>query len=194
VGIVGIAADLRNGRRRASQIRLLKAATALASAAALAGLSGCAANFNAPTNEPYQPAAGISDRSGEVYAINTLVVTDGSGNGTVVSSLINQDSADDSLQSYSATDSEGKKITTAPLAQPIALPSYPSPDQAVQLGTAGDLRLSGDNVEGGTFINLTFDFDNAAPVTVEVPIVVGGPNTIYADVPVGPAPSGSSAG
>ena len=186
---MGIAADARGDRRRTSRTRALATTTAVSAAVAL---TGCAANFNAPTNEPYQPAAGISVRSGEVYAINTLVVTDGAGNGTVVASLINQQVDDDTLQSYSATDSSGADITTAPLSQPIDLPAYPSPHQAVQLGASGDLRLSGDNVEGGTFVDLTFTFGNAAPVKVEAPVVVGGADTVYADVPVGPTATSAS--
>jgi hypothetical protein len=191
VGIVGIAAGARGARRRTSRTRALAAATA---ASATVALTGCAANFSAPTNEPYQPAAGISVRSGEVYAIDTLVVTDGSGNGTVVASLINQQADDDTLQSYTATDSSGNEITTAPLSQPIDLPAYPSPHQAVQVGTAGDLRLSGDNVTGGTFVDLTFTFGNAAPVKVEAPVVVGGADSLYANIPVGPASTGGFAG
>jgi hypothetical protein len=186
VGIVGIARDVRGvrrtGRNSRSRSRLLMTATA---ASAVLAMSGCAANFSAPTNEPYQPAAGISDRSGSVYVIDALVVTDGSGNGTVVTSLINQQPRDDTLESYSATDSSGDKITTAPLSTPLTLPAYPSKDQSVQVGTTGSLRLSG-NVEAGTFVNLTFDFGNAAPLTIEAPVVAGGPDTVYADIPVGP--------
>jgi hypothetical protein len=192
VDILGIVGPVRAARRRTSgRSRWLTAATAVV---AVLALSGCASNFNAPTNEPYQPAAGISDRSGAVYAINTLVVTDGSGNGTVVSSLINQQETDDSLQSYSATDSAGKAITTTPLDSPIPLPAYPSPDQTVQVGDSGDLRLSGDNVVGGTFVDITFTFASAAPFTVNVPVVVGGPDTAYADVPVGPVSTAAVGG
>jgi hypothetical protein len=190
---VGIAADVRGvGRNRRAgpfHSRLFATATALS---AVFALSGCAANFDAPTNDPYQPAVGISDRSGAVYAIDTLVVTDGSGNGTVVASLINQQQQDDMLRSYSAADSNGDKITTAPLGQPIDLPAYPSPDQNVQVGATGILRLSG-TVEAGTFVDLTFVFANASPVTVEAPVVTGGPDSIYADIPVGPT-AGSASG
>jgi hypothetical protein len=185
VGILGIAHRVRVGRRRPARLSALPAATA---ACAVLLLSGCAANFDAPTNEPYQPAAGISDRSGAVYAINTLVVTDGSGNGTVVCSLINQQRQADTLESYSADAGNGDKITTAPLAQPIDLPAYPSDGQNVQVGTSGDLRLTGD-IEAGTFVTLTFDFGNATPVTVEAPVLNGGPDTAYADIPVGPVPT-----
>jgi hypothetical protein len=185
VGILGIAHRARVGRRHPARLRVLRATTA---ASVVLLLSGCAANFDAPTNEPYQPAAGISDRSGGVYAIDTLVVTDGSGNGTVVSSLINQQQQDDTLQSYSASDSNGDEITAAPLPQPLDLPAYPSPDQSVQVGTSGSLRLTG-NVEAGTFVTLTFTFGNASPVTVDVPVLNGGPDTAYADIPVGPVPT-----
>jgi hypothetical protein len=187
VGILGIARRARVGRPHPARLRVVPATAA----SAVLVLSGCAANFDAPTNEPYQPAVGISDRSGAVYAIDTLVVTDGSGNGTVVSSLINQQQQDDTLQSYSAADSSGNEITTAPLPQPIDLPAYPAPDQNVQVGTSGILRLTGD-IEAGTFVNLTFEFGNATPVTIEAPVLNGGPDTAYADIPVGPAPATSS--
>jgi hypothetical protein len=191
VGILGNAGNVRAGGRRSGRHRALRAAFA---ASAIVALTGCAANFNAPTNDPYQPAAGISDRTGDVYSLNTLVVTDEAGNGTVVASLVNQATTDDTLQSFSATDSTGADITAEPLAQPIALPAYPSPDQAVAIGTAGDLRLSGDNIVAGTFVDITFTFGNAAPLTVNVPVIPGGPETIYADIPVGPVSSAAATG
>jgi hypothetical protein len=182
VGILVIAGDVSTRRRLSRRGRILRAAVG---AVAVAALSGCAANFSAATNEPYQPAAGIADRSGDIYTINTLVVTDGSGNGTVVASLINQEADDDTLQSFTATDSGGNAIKTVGLTSPIDLPAYPSPSQAVAVGETGDLRLTGDNIEAGTFVNLTFEFGTAAPMTVNVPVVLGGPDTNYADIPVG---------
>jgi hypothetical protein len=178
------------GSRQARRGRVLQAGAA---AVAVVAVSGCAANFSAATNTPYQPAAGIADRSGDIYSINTLVVTDGSGNGTVAASLINQEADDDTLLSFSATDSSGKAITALPLTDPIALPAYPSPDQAVAVGSSGDLRLEGDNIEAGTFVDLTFTFGTAAPMTVNVPVVLGGTDTNYADIPVGPVPTSSVA-
>ncbi|HSS68292.1 MAG TPA: hypothetical protein VLK34_07045 [Nocardioidaceae bacterium] len=191
MGILGSAGDVLAGGRRSGRRRALRVVFA---ASAVVALSGCAANFNAPTNDPYQPAAGISDRTGDIYSLNTLVVTDGSGNGTVVASLVNQATTDDTLDSFSATDSTGAAITAEPLAQPIDLPAYPSPDQAVALGTAGGLRLTGDNLVAGTFVNITFNFGNAAPLTVNVPVIPGGPDTIYADIPVGPVSSAAATG
>jgi hypothetical protein len=157
-------------------------------------LAGCGANFDAQTNQPYQPAEGVSARDGEVYALNTLVVTDGEGNGTIVSRLVNQQDVGDQLDSVAAVDSTGAAITAAPLAAPIVLgpavspeQPVPSPDQSVQVGTAGALRLSGDNVIAGNFVTLTLTFEVAAPVVVDVPVVDVG--TDYVDIPVGPVPT-----
>jgi hypothetical protein len=163
--------------------------TSVVVTAAAVVVSGCGASFNASTNIPYQPAAGISDRSGDIYAIDTLVVTDGEGNGTVVSRLINQQTDDDELESVTAVDSTGKEVTVAPLDSPVDIAAAPSPDQSVQLGTDGAVRLTGDAVDAGTFVTLTFTFGSAAPIEVEVPVVAVG--TIYADIPVGPVADGT---
>ena len=149
-------------------------------AAAMMGVVGCGSNFDAQTQQPYQPAVGISDRSGQVYAINTLVVTDGQGNGTVVSALINQSGAEDTLQSVTAVDDQGGGMSVQRLPQGgITLP----PRNLVQLATDGSARLSGESLEAGRFVTLTFAFANAAPVKVDVPVVAQ--TSTYADVPVG---------
>jgi copper(I)-binding protein len=149
-------------------------------AVALLGVVGCGSNFDAQTQQPYQPAVGISDRSGQVYSINTLIVTDGQGNGTVVAALINQSDAEDTLQSVTAVDDQGGGMSVQPLPEGgISLPAR----NLVQLATDGSVRLESDNLEAGRFVTLTFTFANAAPVKVDVPVVEQ--TSTYADVPVG---------
>lgn len=149
-------------------------------AAALVGLSGCGAGFDAQTQQQYQPAAGVSNRDGDIYAINTLVVTDGQGSGTVVSALINQTDVEDSLQSVTATDDRGGMQV-----QPLPEAGFPLPaNQLVQLGNDGPVRISSEELQAGLFVTLTFTFANAAPVQVDVPVV--NDSATYADVPVGP--------
>jgi hypothetical protein len=186
--IVGISAPVPRLRPRTEAARRTAAAFLIVG---LPVLAGCGANFNAQTNQPYQPAEGVSTRTGEVDALNTLVVTDGEGNGTIVSRLVNQQDVADGLALVTAVDSTGEAITAAPPLEPITLEaavsedqSVPSPDQSVQVGTDGALRLTGDNIVAGTFITLTLTFAVAAPITVEVPVVDAGPT--YADIPVGP--------
>ena len=64
-------------------------------------LAGCSRGFGAQTDQIYQPGPGISVRSGGVYVINALVMTDGSGHGTLIGALINQQPHADILESVS---------------------------------------------------------------------------------------------
>lgn len=167
----------------ASKRRLLWRCLALAcAAAALLGVAGCGSNFNAQTQQQYQPAEGINNRAGDVYAINTLVVTDGKGNGTVVSALINQAQTEDTLRSVTATDGSAQ-LKVAPLPESgIVL----RPSRLVQLGTEGSVRIRSDNLRAGFFVTLTFTFANAAPLELDVPVVENEEDSPYADVPVEP--------
>lgn len=143
-------------------------------------VAGCSTGFSDQTNQQYQAAAGITDRAHEIYVLNALVVTDGSGNGTVVGSLLNQSKTSDTLQGVTATDTKGKKIQTK-LTAPVALKRH----QAVRLETTGAVRLTGSALKAGYYINVTFTFATAAPVQVSIPVLANGPD--YASVPVGPA-------
>lgn len=151
-------------------------------ALALAGLAlaGCGANFNAQSQQQYQPAIGVSNRSGDVYAIDSLVVTDGRGNGTFVSALINQQARDDTLQSVSAVDAKGSQLQVSAPSSGVRLPA----GQAVQLANSGAVRVSGASLQAGTFITLTLTFAQAAPLRIQVPVVTT--QAPYDKVPVGP--------
>lgn len=159
---------------------------AVVSIALLVALTGCAAGFDAQTNQPYQPAQGVTVRSSEVYAVNTLVVTDGNGNGTVVTSLINQRSEPDKLVALTAKDTAGGGAKVSPLPKGgIELATQ----QAVQTATDGALRISSDTLHAGGLVTLSFEFESAAPVKVEVPVVAA--STTYADVSIGPVDGGA---
>lgn len=165
-----------------ARLRLLRRSLALVCAAtAVVGVGGCGSSFNAQTQQQYQPAVGVSNRDDAIYAINTLVVTDGEGNGTVVSALINQKAAADSLRSVTAVDDQGRELKVLPLPDGgVALPSQ----QAVQLGNDASVRISSDELQAGFFVTLSFTYADAAPLQVDVPVV--DQTSTYADVPVGP--------
>ncbi|MBA2773068.1 MAG: hypothetical protein H0U36_03370 [Nocardioidaceae bacterium] len=155
---------------------------ALVSVVLLGALTGCGAGFDAQTNQPYQPAPGVTVRTSDVYTVNTLVVTDGEGDGTVVTSLVNQASEPDKLVGLTAQDGEGGGVEVSPLPDGgIEL----APGQAVQTATDGALRVHGDTLQAGSLITLAFEFESAARVEVEVPVLAA--STEYADVPIGPA-------
>lgn len=162
-------------RRRTSRAFLLCALCWL--------LASCAAGFNAQTQQQYQAGEGISDRSTDIYVLNALVVADDQGNGTLVGTLINQSGQADELQQVSVTGADGKPIRTTELTSPVPL-EY---QQSVQLESDGLVRLTGDGVQAGDFITVTFTFGNAAPIELAIPIVPTGP--MYTSVPVGPSSS-----
>ena len=162
-------------RRRTSRAFLLAAVCWL--------LASCAAGFNAQTQQQYQAGEGISDRSTDIYVLNALVVADDQGNGTLVGTLINQRGEADELQKVSVIGADGKPIKTTKLASPVPL-GY---QESLQLQSDGLVRLTGDGVQAGDFITVTFTFGNAAPIEIEVPIVPTG--RMYTSVPVGPSSS-----
>lgn len=173
----------RPTRAVAAHRRRLRLVVITAVSALGISLSGCSSGFDAQTIQPYQPADGVSNRESSVYAINTLIVTDGQGNGTVVTALINQGDEPDALVSVTATGPDGEEIPVAPLPRDgIVLPS----EQIVQTADAGNVQLSADSLRPGRIVTLSLEFAAAAPVEVEAPVLEQeGP---YADVPVGPVP------
>jgi copper(I)-binding protein len=177
--VITTAAGSRARTRSMHRLRLHRACLLALVAATCLALAGCSTGFRDQTNQQYQAAAGISDRSHDVYVLNALVVTDGNGNGTMVGTLINQSKTADTLQSVSATDAKGKTIATK-LTSPVTL----KPAQAVKLETGGAVRITSSALKAGYFINVTFSFASAAPVQVSIPVLVNGPD--YTAVPVGP--------
>jgi len=142
--------------------------------------TGCASSFDAQTNQPYQPAEGVNDRSGEVYVISALVVTDDEGNGTAVAGLVNERAEPDTLRTVSATGPDGNSVSVTMPDGPVEIPGR----ELVQIGYEGLVRLESDTIEAGDYITLDFTFANAAPVQLEVPVVLAGSD--YTDIPVGP--------
>ncbi len=161
--------------RRPSR-RLLVALTVVAPL-----LAACGSGFHAQTNQIYQPGPGITVRVGGVYAMNTLIVTDGHGNGTLVGALINQRSRPDELRSVRVSTRAGRVLDSTIISGTIALPSQ----RAVQLADTGDVRVRG-TLDAGTYLTLTLTFANAAPVHVEIPVVSA--SSDFRRVPLGPVP------
>lgn len=145
-------------------------------------LAACGAGFQAQTNQIYQPGPGITERGSTMDAINMLVVTDGSGNGTLVAALLNQQPQQDTLESVEMTNTAGKALTTTILSSTIAL----APQKAVQLAETSDVRVTGDLV-AGTYATITLTFAHAAPISAMIPIVAQ--SATFAKVVTGPIPT-----
>ena len=163
--------------------RFRRGLAACIAALATALTPGCSTNFDAQTNQIYQPGVGSNNRDGDVYVLDALVVTDGTGLGTISAGLVDELAKADALIGVSATSPAGNQVRGMILTHRVRLPGL----KLVQLSDAGNVILSAVkplNV-GGT-INVTFTFQNAGPVTLDLPIVLNTGD--FARVPV-PTPS-----
>jgi hypothetical protein len=142
-------------------------------------VAGCSNGFNAQTDEIYQPGPGISVRQDGVYLLNAAIVSDGSGNGTLVGALLDQSRTPDRLLSVTANGPKAPTVTI--IGKTIPLPVHTS----VQLADTGKVRLVG-TLTLGTFQSLTLKFHNGEPINVRLPVLAHSAD--YSDVTVGPPP------
>jgi copper(I)-binding protein len=146
-------------------------------------VAGCSSSFDAQTNQIYQPAIGSNNRDGGVYVLDALVVSGGTGLGTISAGLVNEVRRADALISVTADSPDGGRVQGMILSHSLRLPSQ----QLVQLSDTGDVILSAVKpLNVGGSIEVTFTFRNAEPVTLDLPIVMNTGD--FARVPV-PTPS-----
>lgn len=147
-------------------------------------LSSCGGNFNQQTNQIYNPAEGVDDRSGRVDVLNALVVSTENGSGTVVATLVNNDlDRDDSLKSIAGAGSDSNLEVTP--GGPTAIPA----GGLLNLAERGRNFVEGERIRAGYFVNITFTFDRGKAITVNAP-VVNGAEPEYTSVPQ-PTPTGT---
>lgn len=152
--------------------------TAVAVALLAPALSSCSLAGVPQTEEIYQPAIGINDRSGQVDVLNAVVVSSGNGTGTLVASLVNQDLG----KADTLTGVQGSGPTSG-LVVDIAEGSVPlPPDSLVELVDKADITVTGDALRPGFLVELTFTFANAQTVTMNVPVQT--PEPPYDEVPL----------
>jgi len=134
-------------------------------------LAGCSTNFKAPTDQIYIPGRGVNDRTSEVNVLNALVVSGEDGSGRVVTTLVNvnPDEADD-LTAVTVAGSEAAITGDTEIA----------PLQFNNLVDDTEVIAEAEGIHAGDFIEITFTFENAAPVTVDAPVVP--PGSEYADL------------
>jgi hypothetical protein len=130
-----------------------------------------ACGFNEQTDQVYQPAVGVNDRSGNVDILNALIVSGTDGSGTFAGTLVNKNQTeDDTLQSVSGPDVTASRGT-------VKVPA----GKAALLADSGALSLTGDGIVPGKWVELTFVFASGQSTTVKVPVVEASGD--YADVP-----------
>jgi hypothetical protein len=161
-----------------------KALAAAAALLAVPALSACGVNFGAQTDQVYTPSDGENHREGTVDVLNALIISETPGSGRLIAGLSNNDTegADTLSGVVGAGNSQGITVDM----QPVEVPE----GQLVQLASeeTTPVFLSGDPeaLAPGTFVRVTFQFANADPATLNVPVLA--PGETYADVEL-PAPA-----
>lgn len=146
--------------------RPARTTVALAAAAMALGLSSC--SFDSPTDMVYNPSVGVHEQSSTVDVLNALVVkgSDASSAGALVTTLVNNDEQNDDRLTGLEVGAEDQGVQ-ASLPGSIEIPA----GGFVRLEEEG-VEVSGEGVENGVFITLTYTFAHAEAVTVDVPVVI----------------------
>jgi hypothetical protein len=125
-------------------------------------------NFDAQTNQVYNPAEGVNDRSSTMDVLDALIVSDEDGRGRFIAGLVNNShSTDDALISVAGSGKD------AAIKGSLATPIDVVPDGYVQLAADGvePVVLEGDPIVAGTFVEVTVSFNQADAVTLQLPVV-----------------------
>lgn len=174
---------------KAVNVTLRRSIVAAAVVLAVPVLSSCGTNFNAPTDQVYQPAVGTNDRSGSVDILNALIVSGADGSGTLVAGLVNNDvENDDALVGVEGSGPDtGLQVEIERGQVPV------SRDGLTQLAEEAGVTVRGEAIKAGYIVELTFNFERGDSVTLEVPVQARtGP---YAEIsvpvvaPASPSPS-----
>ena len=129
---------------------------------AMPALAAC--GFNEQTDQVYQPAAGKNLRSSDVDVLGALVVSANPGKGVFIASLVNKSTttadklvgvAGDGIQVSGGTTSTIPAEGLVNLADPAT----------------GGIPVRGAQVRAGSYVTVKLTFQNADPVTAQVPVV-----------------------
>jgi hypothetical protein len=145
-----------------------------------------ACGFGVQTDQVYQPAVGVNDRSGEVDVLGALVVSAKPGSGVFIASLSNNDPT--RADKLVGIQGEGIQVATG------VSPQIPAGGlvNLADKSQGGGVPVQGAQVKAGGFVTVQLSFANADPVTVEVPVVTNtGPYSSFAGPTSSPSPVAS---
>ena len=170
------------GPERNHAVNVRRSIAAAAVLLAVPALSACGVSFGAPTDQVYQPSVGVDDRTGKVDVLNALIVSGSNGSGTVVATLVNNDQQnDDTLKNVAGAGTDAGM--TVKVGGDTTIPA----GGLLNLATQGGITARDKRIVPGYFVEITFSFDRAEAITINVPVVAHS-DPAYADVKV---PSGS---
>lgn len=143
-----------------------------------------ACGFSAQTDQVYQAATGVNDRSGKVELLNAQIVTAEDGAGTFIATLDNTAKTADELTSVTGSGVTAKTEGIAIPADGVANLAEPAESGDPQLA------VTGAGVKAGSWVRLTFVFSSGQSTTVLVPVVENSEDYDHVPLP-SEAPSGT---
>ena len=152
---------------------LKSAISALFGALLVVGLAGCsAAGPDAPTRNVRQVTDGVEGMSGDIKAVNVLLVTQEDGSSVLVGTLLNQGKAGESITGISANGIAGEVTATALEEDAPVIFEGDSANSTA--------RFPGLNAKASERVNLEITFESAAPINLNA--IVRAKADIYANV------------
>ncbi|GAA1930188.1 hypothetical protein [Nocardioides marmoribigeumensis] len=164
--------------------RARTAALATALLLSVPTLAACAASA---TDEVYTPTRGVNNRDGQVDVLHALVVSDGKDSGRLIAGLVNDDQTKEDTLTGVTVDGGSAQVklgdgeTTIPAGGLLQL----ADDDAAQVEVSG--------VKAGGYVRVTFQFADADPATLDVPVLQPGPDFEDVQVPGQVTPSVTAA-
>lgn len=153
------------------------AATALAATAILT-LTACgdARGFNSQTSQQYQAGVG-ANHHGKIEVLNALFVANDDTSATLSAGIVNNSGSDQSLSAVTVTSMSGDEVPVR--STRIPLPQYGLTTLGGEADATG-IRVP-DGARAGYYLKVTLSFTDAAPITIEAPVVAR--TEIYDTVP-----------
>lgn len=140
-----------------------------------------ACGFGAQTDQVYQAAQGVNDRSGTIEILNAAIVAATDGSGTFAGSLVNESDTAQTISNITAVDATPTGVnitipgkTLVNLANPVPGTNKPQ------------LSFAGNGIKVGGDIRLIFTFSGGGSSMVDVPVVSNDSSdgSEYANVPL----------
>jgi hypothetical protein len=147
-------------------VTLRRSIAAAAAVLAVPLLASCGLAFTAQTDQVYTPAIGVNNRTGAVDVLDALIVTKNGGAGTLVAGLVN----DNQTRSDALTGVTGAKQDSNLTVQATGTPITLGPNSLYQLADTGNIKVYGSQLVPGSFVSITFNFENSQSVTMDVPV------------------------
>lgn len=144
-----------------------------------------ACGFDAQTDQVYQAATGVNERTSTVEILNAQIVSAEDGSGTFVATLDNNAAKDDRLVGVTGDGVTAKSAGVLIPADGVANLAEPA-----ETGDPIQVQVDGAKIKAGYWVRLTFVFASGQSTEVLVPVVANSED--FHDVPLpSEAPSGA---